>query len=316
MRVSFSEKQNNVVSRAQRLLAARKYSEAVSTLESIQFQKSQRSMLEPLLGEVYYGRGKMYQGQGKDKLAIEDFNRVLHFDEVLTATRELIRDRLNLIKNQTTRHNFINNTYEGMMQEVCGSSIRFLEPTDRSKKFEYVHGWASLNYYISKQGKFPRDSWTRKIRDVKNGNSDPICECAELMAAFLKTNSACRLWLESLDFLVPIPSNEQKNSARGGMDSTECLSEELSKYVSIPHRSRLIHREEGDRNSRNMNQDQVLNEYYLENGVNDRIKSRDILLVDDVLTRGYTVRACSKHFLDAGASRVYVLTLALTRPKK
>lgn len=44
----------------------------------------------------------------------------------------------------------------------------------------------------------------------------------------------------------------------------------------------------------------------------DKVRGRDILLIDDVLTTGATVRECSDTLLRAGANAVNVLTIART----
>jgi hypoxanthine-guanine phosphoribosyltransferase len=42
------------------------------------------------------------------------------------------------------------------------------------------------------------------------------------------------------------------------------------------------------------------------------VKGREVLLVDDVFTTGTTVSECSKVLLSAGASKVWVATVART----
>ncbi|MCH7978381.1 MAG: ComF family protein [Acidobacteria bacterium] len=47
----------------------------------------------------------------------------------------------------------------------------------------------------------------------------------------------------------------------------------------------------------------------------ERVQSRHLLLVDDVITTGATVNACAQALLDAGAGRVSVVTLARAHPE-
>jgi predicted amidophosphoribosyltransferase len=42
----------------------------------------------------------------------------------------------------------------------------------------------------------------------------------------------------------------------------------------------------------------------------DRLRERDVLLVDDVFTTGTTASECSRVLLRAGAKRVFVATVA------
>ena len=44
----------------------------------------------------------------------------------------------------------------------------------------------------------------------------------------------------------------------------------------------------------------------------DEIKKKNILLIDDVITTGATVESCCKALKKAGATRIYILTLAKT----
>lgn len=61
--------------------------------------------------------------------------------------------------------------------------------------------------------------------------------------------------------------------------------------------------------------DNVRNAFALNDAYRDRIKGRDVVLVDDVHTTGATLEACVKVLLEAGAQRVDVLTLArVVRP--
>ena len=46
---------------------------------------------------------------------------------------------------------------------------------------------------------------------------------------------------------------------------------------------------------------------------NDRVKNKNILLIDDVFTTGATVNECSRKLLEGGAKNIYVATLATGR---
>ena len=47
----------------------------------------------------------------------------------------------------------------------------------------------------------------------------------------------------------------------------------------------------------------------------ERIQSREVLLVDDILTSGATANTCSRALLRAGATKVWVATVARARPE-
>jgi predicted amidophosphoribosyltransferase len=49
-------------------------------------------------------------------------------------------------------------------------------------------------------------------------------------------------------------------------------------------------------------------------GASEAVEGRRVLLIDDVLTTGATLRACAEAALAAGASSVSALTLARAQP--
>ncbi|HEU5047737.1 MAG TPA: ComF family protein [Rickettsiales bacterium] len=64
--------------------------------------------------------------------------------------------------------------------------------------------------------------------------------------------------------------------------------------------------------SRRQREDNMRGAFHIKKGKNSILKGKSVLLVDDVMTTGATLEACSRTLHDAGVRDVYVLTIART----
>lgn len=117
--------------------------------------------------------------------------------------------------------------------------------------------------------------------------------------------------IHDFDAIIPVPLHSAKLLLRH-FNQSELLSHGLAKRLSIPHSPNLLKRNrdtptqtllgiEGRRNN-------VRSAFEVPHP--DLIRGRTILLIDDVMTTGATLSELSAILKDAGAWRVFCLTLA------
>jgi competence protein ComFC len=113
------------------------------------------------------------------------------------------------------------------------------------------------------------------------------------------------------DVVVPVPLHRDRQKERG-YNQTVAISRPLAKLLGLPHKAVLLVR------TRPRPDKQVLSLEERWASVRGAFATRPgsqvdklrVLLVDDVLTTGATLDACSRALLDAGAKSVVALTVA------
>jgi len=114
-----------------------------------------------------------------------------------------------------------------------------------------------------------------------------------------------------VDVILPVPMDKNRRLERG-FNQSELISLEISKYFGIPHSSgNLIQVRSGavqSRLAKNQRQLNVKDAFLVRNA--DEFHSKRLLLIDDILTTGYTASECAKTLKKAGAASVTVLALA------
>lgn len=116
-----------------------------------------------------------------------------------------------------------------------------------------------------------------------------------------------------LDIITYVPMHKLSKRKRG-YDQAQLLATELSKLINIPVRDDILFKK-----SRNKNQHTLKLSFRSENvkgvysiGSKDFILGKNILLVDDIVTSGYTISECSKIMKENGAGKIYCVSLAAT----
>ncbi len=118
----------------------------------------------------------------------------------------------------------------------------------------------------------------------------------------------------SIDIILPVPLHREKLLSRGFNQSGK-LAHTLSRKTLIKYDSSVLERIRNTQSQVSLSTDKRKNNV---TGAFRVIKPeivayKNVLLLDDVFTTGATSGECSKVILEAGAKRVYVLVLALSK---
>ena len=132
----------------------------------------------------------------------------------------------------------------------------------------------------------------------------------QLGAAFYDT------WTRSdADVIIPIPLHPVRTRARG-FNQSALLAERLSRLLGIPWNSRVLLRVRDTAPQVNLTDRErfqnVRRAFLCKKP--QAVAGKQVLLVDDVMTTGATVRSAAGALLKGGAHRVWVLTLARAVP--
>jgi ComF family protein len=125
---------------------------------------------------------------------------------------------------------------------------------------------------------------------------------------------AGRELLPGSDLIVPVPLSRLRLLQRQ-FNQAAVLAGELSRQTGISADPLLLTRVRSTRSQVGMTRDQrrrnVAGAFSVPGDRRARLRGRNVLLIDDVITTGATVDACARTLKRAGAARVDVLALAL-----
>ena len=111
--------------------------------------------------------------------------------------------------------------------------------------------------------------------------------------------------------VIPVPIHPLRERERGFNQST-LLARGVSEYLRLPLLTDVIERVGGARPQVELSEQERIDNAKgaFKCAHNRPLDGQRVLLVDDVLTTGSTASEASKTLREAGATRVYVLTLA------
>jgi ComF family protein len=148
----------------------------------------------------------------------------------------------------------------------------------------------------------------RAIVLLKFDRIDPLARWfAKRLAEIYRENEL----ILAADVVVPVPLHRDREKERG-YNQAELLSRPLAKLLKLPHQGVLLVR----KRPRPAKLVLTLRERWaavrgaFEIRPGSQVDNRRVLLLDDVMTTGATLDACSKALRDAGAKSVVALTVA------
>ena len=137
---------------------------------------------------------------------------------------------------------------------------------------------------------------------------------AKAFALWMQRNAGD--FAEHVDVIVPVPLHRWRLFKRR-YNQAALLAQEVGKLLGKPVLVDALLRVKATPRQGHMNREQrrenIANAFCMRPACADAVQGRKVLLIDDVLTTGATVNEGSRVLRKAGASEVYVLTLARTR---
>lgn len=192
--------------------------------------------------------------------------------------------------------------------DVCG--VPWGVPDESDEEFaicpdcrEQKYGFERARSYGQYQG-----ALVRAILLLKYERIEPLGRWfAERLLEVMRADEK-RLWA---DMVVPVPLHRQRKKERG-FNQVELFARPLAKRLGIPYRPVLLMRTRPRPEKHLLDYQErwesVRGAFALKQG--GRVDNSRVLLLDDVMTTGATLDACSRALADAGASSVIALTVA------
>ncbi|MBR2290259.1 MAG: ComF family protein [Clostridia bacterium] len=119
-------------------------------------------------------------------------------------------------------------------------------------------------------------------------------------------------FLKGYDLIAYVPMHYKKEQKRG-YNQAKLLAEELGRKLDIPVMECLEKKVENKTQSSLSEAERSKNVEKVYSFKNDRdIQGKNMILVDDILTTGATIRACSKILKQNGAGKVCAFAIAKT----
>jgi len=113
-----------------------------------------------------------------------------------------------------------------------------------------------------------------------------------------------------IDFIVPVPLGSKRFQERG-YNQVMLLARPLAWDLDIPIKRKALTRIRETRSQVGLSREQrIANVQNAFTAKEHDVNGKSFLLVDDVVTTGATINACAKALKEAGAKKVFALTLA------
>ncbi len=113
-----------------------------------------------------------------------------------------------------------------------------------------------------------------------------------------------------IDLVVPVPLSKSRMQSRG-YNQAALISRYLAASLNIRHSSRDLRRIKNTITQTKMNVNKrftnLLDAFYANPAT---LKKKNVLIIDDVVTTGATMRNCTNALLTAGAENIYCLSVA------
>lgn len=307
------------VERVVELIGDGLYVEAADKLDGVELSSEEELAHGRVFAHAYYRRALCRQRDGQRLKAIDDLEKALHFGGLSKQERLLYQGRLTAI--QKSGKSAAIWRFDGAMEryfERGSANLNLrdeflhrygLSAPERALQIRCIDASTSIGVYRWRGDPRRNETWSRLIRKFKQGSEAERALFGRVLAEHVKASPLGLEWLAEIDFVAPVPASEVRSAERGA-DIVGTLAAQLGDRLSIPVRSDLLKRSSKSDHARHMGRSDLSSEYSLGARKDEVVRGRNVLLLDDIVTRGYTAGSCAKLLKDAGSGRVYLLTVA------
>ena len=149
------------------------------------------------------------------------------------------------------------------------------------------------------------------IHDLKyKGNEELSYHLGEWLGTILVEAG----WRGYIQVVIPVPLHKKRMRERG-YNQVEGFGKSIAEKLSATYMDAVLKRRPHSKTqvfkNRLARTEVVQNHFYVDG--NPDFKDKQILLVDDLVTTGATLEACSLALKDAGASNLNIATMAITK---
>ena len=152
------------------------------------------------------------------------------------------------------------------------------------------------------------------VRRLKYG---AVRVLAEEMGADI-AKAAVLMRIDHVDVVTAVPMHPKRERLRG-CNHGEVLAKVVARRMNLPCRMLLMRRRNDVQQARLSVEERSRNlegAFALIPGLEDQVKDKIVLLIDDVYTTGATVRECASELRNAGAAKVYFAGYAISTQGK
>lgn len=154
--------------------------------------------------------------------------------------------------------------------------------------------------------------YEKTLRDIVHAAKFDVNSAALALAGECLCLACQPIWHEHIDIIVPVPLHISRLSERGANQCLE-MARPLSLFLAVPIRLDLLQRVQDTPHQIGLHASERARNLNKAFEASSDCAGLHILLLDDVMTTGTTVRRCTEVLREAGAASVTVLVLARTK---
>ncbi len=184
--------------------------------------------------------------------------------------------------------------HEGYICKTCYEQIQ-----------EYLYKNNSENiFYLLQYKDIVRDKMIDFKFNDKSYLYNMFCEI------LVKNKNACE-FLKSYDIIIPVPIHKKRKKSRG-YNQSELIARKISNDFNIPIYTDVLIKQKNNKMQSSLNKSDriknIQNVYKVKN--EDKIKEKNVLILDDIYTTGLTTKECKRTLENAGAKQVGIMIIA------